>query len=161
MKSCPKCGAELADDAVFCSSCGASLAVTEPTVPETPVAEVSAVQSEVKTEEGITDNASPKSRLAVTLMAWLGGTVGVHNFYSGRPGSGVGKIIISLVSWIFYFIGLGCIIGGEEEAGAALVALFVFIYMGVAVWALVEAILCTCGKYADKDGKDISVWIHE
>ena len=44
---------------------------------------------ETKMEEEI----SPKSRLAVTLLAWFLGCLGVHRFYLGKIGTGIAMLL--------------------------------------------------------------------
>ena len=44
---------------------------------------------ETKMEEEV----SPKSRLAVTLLAWFLGVLGVHRFYLGKIGTGIAMLL--------------------------------------------------------------------
>ena len=69
---CKKCGAQIADDAKFCPSCGASVNGT--TRPDDP-------------------SVSRKSRLIALLLCWFLGCFGAHRFYTGRPLSAVFMIL--------------------------------------------------------------------
>jgi len=37
----------------------------------------------------VTDNVSPKSRLAATLLCFFLGFLGIHRFYAGKIGTGI------------------------------------------------------------------------
>ena len=50
-KTCPKCGAELADGAEFCSACGEKVSVVVDTDPEAEDVTVEEVSEEEKKEE--------------------------------------------------------------------------------------------------------------
>lgn len=66
MKKCPNCQAELADDAVFCSGCGASVADVE------PEKKVDAADHTAEFDEkDIADNK------VIAILAYLGGLIGV------------------------------------------------------------------------------------
>lgn len=65
--------------------------------------------------------AAQKSRLAAGLLALFLGTLGIHNFYLGRTGIAVLQLLLSVLS-------LGFLAGG------------------VALWALIEAILILTGS---------------
>jgi TM2 domain-containing membrane protein YozV len=62
---CHACGAKTSPTAEFCSECGAGLG------------------------EKVYGNISPKSRLAVTLLAWFLGQFGAHRFYLEKWGTAV------------------------------------------------------------------------
>ena len=60
----------------------------------------------------------PKSRVTYVLLALFLGTLGIHNFYAGRAGSGVAQLLITLLT---------CGIGG----------------LVTGLWALIEACAVT------------------
>ena len=53
------------------------------------------------------NNVSDKSRLAVTLLAWFLGVIGVHRFYLGKVGTGILMIFTAGgvgIWWLIDFI---------------------------------------------------------
>jgi TM2 domain-containing membrane protein YozV len=52
------------------------------------------------------DAAKKSALIAYVLWFFLGG-LGVHRFYLGRTGSGITMAIISVLSWITVYIGIG------------------------------------------------------
>jgi len=62
---CQACGAKTSPVAEFCTSCGAGLGAK------------------------VYGNVSPKSRLAVTLLAWFLGQLGIHRFYLEKYGTAI------------------------------------------------------------------------
>jgi hypothetical protein len=62
---CPACGAKTSPVAEFCTKCGAGLG------------------------ERVYGDISPKSRLAVTLLAWFLGQLGIHRFYLEKYGTAI------------------------------------------------------------------------
>jgi TM2 domain-containing membrane protein YozV/ribosomal protein L40E len=67
---CHNCGAKTSPLAEFCTKCGAQLGV-----------------------KTLDSNVSEKSRLAVTLLAWFLGQLGIHRFYLGKIGTGILMIL--------------------------------------------------------------------
>ncbi len=63
---CHACGAKTSPLAEFCTKCGAKLGV-----------------------KTLDTNVSPKSRLAVTLLAWFLGQLGIHRFYLEKYGTAI------------------------------------------------------------------------
>lgn len=44
---------------------------------------------------------APKSRVVYILLAFFFGSLGVHNFYAGRNGSGITQLLITLfIGWL-------------------------------------------------------------
>jgi|GEM_PF-4540311 len=72
---------------------------------------------------------TPKSRLAYILIALFLGWLGIHNFYAGRTGAGVGQLLITIFSWPLMCVGVG----------------FVTVFIPV-VWSIVDIIAI------DRDG---------
>jgi TM2 domain-containing membrane protein YozV len=54
-------------------------------------------------------DAAKKSALIAYLLWFFLGGLGVHRFYLGRTGSGIAMAIISVLSWITVYIGIGFI----------------------------------------------------
>jgi TM2 domain-containing membrane protein YozV len=86
---CHACGAKTSPTAEFCTECGAKLGV-----------------------KTLDTNVSEKSRLAVTLLAWFLGQLGIHRFYLGKIGTGLlmlftlgGLGIWALIDFIFAVTG--------------------------------------------------------
>ena len=75
---CPNCGKELSNQAVTCPSCG------HPLTPMAPRAAASTAQTAQTTKV-----VSPKSRLAVVLLSFFLGWLGIHRFYVGKVGTGI------------------------------------------------------------------------
>lgn len=100
---CKKCGKQIADNASFCSYCGASysnLPANAPP-PNTNYVAVNNVSSPV-----YVTNVSDKSKFIALILCCLGfiGLAGIHRIY-------VGKIISGILYFItFGFIGIGTII---------------------------------------------------
>ena len=94
---------------------------------------------------------SPKSRLAVTLLAWFLGYFGVHRFYLGKIFTG---LVILLLATIGY--GVGFVFGLSEAVGAAMIG---WLMVGLAyLWAIIDFIMAVAGAMKDKDGKPIKRW---
>ena len=73
---------------------------------------------------------SPRSRLAVLLFAIFLGSLGVHSFYVGKVGVGLGQLAITICT---------CGIFGW-------------------IWPLVDVILIAVGSYKDTEGRLILNW---
>jgi hypothetical protein len=63
---CPDCGKEVSDLALVCPGCGHPLS---------------------------SGNSSPKSKVAVILLAFFLGVLGVHRFYVGKVGTGILQLL--------------------------------------------------------------------
>ena len=93
---CRNCGKELVGTPEICLGCGARpLAGTSfcngcgtPTTALTEICVKCGIRLAKAEEVGI----SPKSRLAVTLLAWFLGGLGVHRFYLGKIGTGIAML---------------------------------------------------------------------
>jgi len=86
---CTNCGKELTGTPEFCTNCGVRIAKV------------------------VTEEISPKSRLATTLFAWFLGVFGAHRFYLGKIGTGLAMLftlgglgIWALIDFIYAVSGL-------------------------------------------------------
>lgn len=95
MKYCSKCGSELVEGAIFCSSCGASVN--------------GGVNNNQYANQNMNmnmNNGQPnKSKIAAGLLGIFLGSLGVHNFYLGYTSKAVGQLLLTLVGWILCGIG--------------------------------------------------------
>jgi hypothetical protein len=76
---CPNCGAKTLVGSSFCPACG---------VKTSPLAEF-CTECGAGLGERVYGDISPKSRLAVTLLAWFLGQFGAHRFYLEKWGTAV------------------------------------------------------------------------
>ena len=94
---CEKCGEKLIPGTMYCARCGAPAGV-----PEQPMA------------------ARPhktRSRYAAAAFGIVMGAFGVHSFYLGNPGKGIGQIAITIAAYGLVAAGLlpvfaGCLLSG-------------------------------------------------
>ena len=144
---CYKCGTQLDDSSLFCSRCGVQVAPAG-----APLAE-----------------ASPKSRLAATLLACpflVVGMFGAHRFYMGKIKTAVGMLVLGLLAAAGYFGYVGALmtfaINMDEEEFPVVLLLFlgVALLFGLAagIWALVDFILAVSGHFKDNEGRPITKW---
>lgn len=129
---------------------------------------------EAKTEE---TNCSSKSRLALSLLAFFFGTIGVHDFYAGRIGKGIAKIALQIVGTIMfivpYFQVIMSIVANidyisEDElinmltnelmSKIFVLGFGVILMCVVGIWVFVDFIMALAGVYKDKYGKKITSW---
>ena len=133
---CPECGAKPIKGTSFCSNCGAT--VTELT--EMCVkcgARVGGVAA-----KPVAGDISPKSRIAVTLLAFFLGWLGIHRFYLGKIGTAVVMLILGGVGWATSWIfGIGLLL-----------------LIPVCIWAFIDFIFAVSGHMRDTDGKLIEKW---
>ncbi len=80
---CLGCGAKPLRGSDFCQSCGANTST---------LAEV-CVKCGARLSRDEAADVSPKSRLAVSLLAWFLGFWGIHRFYLGKIGTGILMIL--------------------------------------------------------------------
>jgi TM2 domain-containing membrane protein YozV len=87
-------------------------------------------------------DVSPKSRLAVTLLAWFLGDFGAHRFYLGKIGTAIAMLVLGIVGWsTIWVVGFGLIF-----------------LIPVGIWALIDFIYAVSGNMKDKEGKLIKNW---
>lgn len=103
--------------------------------------------------------ASKKSRLAATIMAFAGGGIGIDLFYKGKVGLGILQIASAVVAVVLMIIAI--LLNLIPVIGTLLyVLLYVSAAFAHSVWPTVRSIVTVCGKSTDKEGKRISVWVH-
>jgi len=127
---CVGCGAKPLTGHSFCQACG---------TPTDALAEIC-----IKCGAGLakTEEFSPKSRLATTLLAWFLGIFGAHRFYLEKTGTAVGMLVLGILYLAtFWLWGLG----------------FLFL-LAVGIWALIDFIYAVSGNMKDKEGKLIKNW---
>lgn len=118
---CPYCGDPVPDDAATCPGCGQTLPV------------VTALTDNMQ------DAVSPKSRIALSLLAFFIGSLGIHRFYAGRTPSGICMLALFLLNFI-------------PIVWTQLAGLILFI------WGIIDFILALSGYFKDGDGKRIQSW---
>ena len=103
--------------------------------------------------------ASRKSRLVATIMAFAGGGIGIDLFYKGKIGLGILQIASAVMAFIVMMIAV--LLNFIPGIGMVLyLVLYSLAAVAHSVWPTVRAIMTVCGKSTDKEGKKISVWIH-
>lgn len=113
MPTCRNCGKQLATDAALCVGCGVIPPKGDKFCydcggPTDPLAEV-CVKCGARLKEAVADaSISPKSRTAVSLLAFFLGELGIHRFYLGKIGTGIlmlvtlgGLGVWALIDFIF------------------------------------------------------------
>jgi len=78
---------------------------------------------------------SPKSRTTAALLAFFLGTLGIHRFYTGKPGTGVVMLILNIIGAATLTFGFG-----------------IFILGAVGIWIFIDFIMILSGKFKDKSG---------
>jgi len=127
------CGAKPLVGNSFCNACGAQT---------NALAEICIKCGAKLSKGGVAAGVSTKSRLAVTLLSFFLGALGVHRFYAGHIATGVVMLVLTIVGWAtswIFFIGF-----------APLTAVW--------IWNLVDFIMAVAGKFKDKQGNLIVNW---
>ncbi|WP_375641465.1 MULTISPECIES: TM2 domain-containing protein [unclassified Bartonella] len=81
---------------------------------------------------------SEKSRLAIALVCWFFGWLGIHRFMAGKVGTGIAMLLISLLSIPFTF-GVG-------------------ILLVTGPWSFIDFIVILSGYFRDENGDKIINW---
>ena len=78
---------------------------------------------------------SPKSKGVAAVLAFFLGQLGIHRFYTGKIGTGIVMIILTIIGYAtLHFI----------------VGYFVLVALGL--WILIDFIMILVGKFKDKNG---------
>ena len=87
-------------------------------------------------------DVSPKSRLAVVLLAWFLGTFGLHRFYIGKIGNGILILVLGVLGWATtWMLGFG------------------YIFLTIAgIWVFIDFIVALIGSMIDSEGRPIKNW---
>ena len=102
-------------------------------------------------------DASPKSRVAVTLMAGIIGISGAHRFYLGKTRTAVGMLTLGVLFCVFFILGLAQH-NFAGSVGDLLAVLSMLCIAPVGIWALIDFIFAVTGNMKDKGGKPIKNW---
>ena len=129
---CVGCGARPLAGNKFCQACGAAT---------DPMAEL-CLKCGAKLGKTVAGDASPKSRMVTTLLAFFLGEFGAHRFYLGKTGTAIAMLLLTIVGYATIWLFL---IG------------FVFL-AAVWIWNLIDFIMAIAGTMKDKDGKLIKNW---
>jgi TM2 domain-containing membrane protein YozV len=88
-----------------------------------------------------TDDTSSKSRLALTLLSFFLGQLGIHRFYAGKIGTGTTMLILTIIGYATFIFIIG----------------FAFL-AAVGIWNLIDFILAVSGNFRDNQGKVVRKW---
>lgn len=155
---CRNCGRELTGTPELCLSCGARPLAGNSFcyacgVETSPLAEI-CVKCGVRLAKAGDLNASSKSRLITTLLAWFLGTFGVHRFYLGKIKTAVGMLVLNILFWVILISMLATPYPVED----AFWVLPVLCIAAVGIWAFVDFIMAVAGIMKDREGKVIKNW---
>ena len=128
---CSHCGKPVPDDAATCPECGQTLSAL-------------AAQTNGSPMNARLNDVSPKNRMALSLLAFFLGPLGIHRFYAGRILSGVIMLLLCLLGLIGLIVVVGILPLGL-----------------VTVWSTIDLVLAVCGIFKDGDGRRITVWLDE
>jgi TM2 domain-containing membrane protein YozV len=148
---CIRCGTQLNEGTAFCSRCGARVS---------PVTEQVAG---VVAPPQATGQVSTKSRLATSLLAWFLGSFGAHRFYTGKIGTAVVMLMITILAYaimICAFVGMFAVMSDEYWPApfVAGVVLSWLLHMAVWVWMIIDFIVAVTGNFKDNQGRVIKKW---
>ena len=85
---CHNCGNEVDNNAIVCVKCGVGLGNLEKVV--------------VK-GEGVSEGMLVAGYALAFIMPIIGAVIGVYSMSKGRPGHGVGMLVVALMSFFFWF----------------------------------------------------------
>lgn len=142
---CPNCGSQAPDGANNCPNCGVALnggannygsgPINDGNQPfgATSTFNNGANQYQSNNQQYQPNNENPggerKSKLVAGLLGIFVGWLGIHNFYLGNIGRGIGQIVLSIFT---------CCIGGY-------------------IWGLIEGIMILCGNInTDANGNPLT-----
>ncbi len=78
---------------------------------------------------------SPKSKTVAAILAFFLGTLGIHRFYTGKIGTGIVMLILSIIGYATFVFVVG----------------YIFLAV-VEIWVLIDFIMILVGKFKDKNG---------
>jgi TM2 domain-containing membrane protein YozV len=81
----------------------------------TPNSETATVSAPAKSGQMAAENVSSKSRLALTILAWVLGGLGVDRFYLGSIGTGILKLITGGGFGIWWLIDFIMAVAGKRK----------------------------------------------
>ena len=143
---CQNCGKDLGISAEICFKCGekppAGNRYCHVCGTKTdPLAEVCVRCGNKLPKPGALE-ISPKSRLAVALLAIFLGFFGVHRFYLDKSASAVIMLVLGIAGWCTMWL-----------LGAGLLFL-----IAVYLWALVDCVITVSGRMQDGAGRAVKNW---
>jgi TM2 domain-containing membrane protein YozV len=123
---CFNCGSQTNELAEICVKCGVRLNNPAQTAANAPILSV---------------GVSPKSRTVAAVLAFFLGQFGGHRFYTGKIGTAVTMLIITIIGYatVIVFVGIPFL-------------------AAVGIWNLIDFIVILVGKFKDKNGLLISDW---
>ena len=119
-KFCQNCGAPLIPNGKFCESCGTPIEQPQPpqpvyTQPPPVYAQPPPVYAQPNVIVNVTSQesgVSPKSQGVLIILWFLGGYIGLHQFYAGKIGMGLLYFFTGGLFGIGWIIDLCTILGG-------------------------------------------------
>ena len=92
---------------------------------------------------------SPYSLSVAAILCFFLGHLGIHRFYTGRGGSGMSMLMLSIIN-IFVLLLNFTIPFGYQFYPFAMISGLV-----CGIWALVDFIVILCGEFKDGEGKTL------
>jgi TM2 domain-containing membrane protein YozV len=137
---CSNCGTQNRAGAVVCSKCGARMGANQPApAPQyaAPPPQYTAppVAAPAPQYAAPVTGVSTKSRLVAGLLCFFLGSVGAHRFYTGKTGTAIAQLILSIVGYATLIFVVGTVV-----------------LSAVGIWVLVDFIMILVGKFKDKNG---------
>lgn len=139
--NCSECGKQVSDKAASCPNCGNPIATQESASGRNEnrserqdqfFERIERIERERHERELC---KSDKSRLAYVMLGLFLGWLGIHNFYIGKAGKGVGQIILMIFGFLLTSIGIG-----------------VVLLIILTIWILVDI----CSVSQDAEGRTLS-----
>jgi len=113
---CSNCGAPIGEKAAVCLNCGADIS-----------------------DENMQAKQSDKTKTVAGLFAIFLGHLGIHWFYLGFKNKGILNIVLTVVSAVLCFVGIG-----------------VLAFIGIWIYNIITAVQIFTGKQNDADGNKLS-----
>ena len=146
MAFCSNCGAPLDGGVKFCPNCGTTVGTEAGQTNPNQGSYYANGQTQPPVQnnyynQNMDGMISTKSRLAALLLCLFLGGLGIHRFYAGKVGSGIGMIVLLIIGAATSWLGVG-------------IALIVALY----IWVLVDFIMICVGSFTDGSGLRIKRW---